>query len=68
MRPNPTAIILIVLGAVLLAFGFFASDSIASSFSRLFTGKPTDKVIFLIIGGVVALGTGLVLTMRPNRT
>jgi hypothetical protein len=50
---------LLVLGIVLLVLGANASDSISSSFSRLFTGQPTDKTVWLLIGGCVATLAGL---------
>jgi hypothetical protein len=35
------------------------ADSISSSFSRLFTGEPTDKSIWLLLGGGLATVVGL---------
>ena len=67
MKTAPLGLILLIVGALLLAFGIMAADSIASGFSRLFTGKPTDKAIFLIVAGVVSLGAGLFITMMPRR-
>ena len=48
-----------VLGVVLLVLGFIASDSVSSDLSRLFTGEPTDKTIWLLIGGGVSLVVGM---------
>ena len=50
---------LLVLGVVLLVMGVIASDSIKSDFSRLFTGEPTDKAIWLLIGGSLSAVIGL---------
>jgi hypothetical protein len=50
---------LLGIGVVLLVLGVNASDSISSSFSRLFTGEPTDKTVWLLIGGCVATLVGL---------
>jgi hypothetical protein len=47
-------------GIVLIVWGLNASDSVSSSFSRFFTGSPTDKSMWLLIGGVVASVVGLV--------
>jgi hypothetical protein len=54
------SIILLVVGVVLIIYGIQASESIGSEFSRLFTGSPTDKTLWLLIGGCVAalLGAG----------
>lgn len=51
---------LLATGIVLIVYGINASNSIGSDFSRLFTGSPTDKSVWLLIGGVVvaALGAG----------
>lgn len=59
----------LVLGIVLVAWGVNASDSIASSFSKFFTGSPTNKAVFLVIGGVLlsALGARSVLRSRNPR-
>jgi hypothetical protein len=63
-----TSIALLVVGAVLLAYGLNANDSVGSGVSRLFTGAPTDKAIWLIIGGAAALlvGLGGLLTGRAK--
>lgn len=50
---------LLVLGVVLLVLGGIESDSISSDFSRLFTGEPTDKAVWLLIGGAIAAIGGL---------
>ncbi|MBC8126723.1 MAG: DUF3185 family protein, partial [Gloeobacteraceae cyanobacterium ES-bin-144] len=34
---------LLAVGIILIVFGFSAADSVSSSFSRAFTGAPTDK-------------------------
>ena len=51
---------LVVIGVVLIIYGISASDSLGSDFSRFFTGSPTDKTIWLLLGGIVAtvLGAG----------
>ena len=54
------SLILLAAGVLLIVYGMRASNSIGSDFSRLFTGAPTDKTVWLLIGGVVlaALGAG----------
>jgi hypothetical protein len=54
------SIALLVGGVVLLVFGFQASDSFSSDVSRAFTGNPTDKTMWLLIGGAVLSVIGLV--------
>lgn len=62
------SIALLVGGILLIGFGVSASDSIGSEFSRLFTGAPTDKAIWLLIGGTVAAIVGLTGALRGSKT
>jgi Protein of unknown function (DUF3185) len=52
-------IALLVVGVLLIAYGINASESLDSDFSRLFTGSPTDKTIWLLLGGVAAAVVGV---------
>ena len=52
-------LVILILGVGLLVFGVIESDSISSDFSRLFTGEPTDKAVWLLIGGALATIVGL---------
>ncbi len=56
-------IALLVGGAVLIVFGLQASDSFSSDVSRAFTGNPTDKSMWMLVGGIVAAIVGGFLTM-----
>lgn len=58
---------LLALGVVLLIFGFNASHSFSSDVSRTFTGNPTDRSMWLIIGGAVAVVVGFVLALTGRR-
>lgn len=62
------SIALLVTGLVLIAYGVNASESISSDFSRLFTGSPTDKTIWFLIGGIAAAGIGLSGLFRGTKT
>lgn len=55
---------LLIGGAILLIYGITAADSIGSSFSRFFTGKPTDKAMWMLIGGAIAAVVGLAGLLR----
>jgi hypothetical protein len=62
------SIVLLVAGIILLVYGLNASDSISSSVSRAVTGTPTDKTVWLIALGVIAIiagGIGLVFRRVP---
>ena len=59
---KPISLALLVGGIVLIVYGVAASDSTASGLSRFFTGNPTDKTMWLLIGGAIATivgGSGL---------
>jgi len=49
---------LLIAGIVLVIYGLAAQDSIGSSFSRFFTGSPTDKTMWLLVGGIVCAVIG----------
>ena len=48
------SVALLVVGIILLAFGLNAYHSTSSDVSRFFTGSPTDKALWLLIGGAAA--------------
>ncbi len=52
------AIAILVVGVVLLIFGFNAQDSVASQASEALTGTPTDKSMWLIILGIIGVIVG----------
>ena len=62
-------IALLAVGILLALWGVNASNSVGSSFSRMFTGAPTDKSIYLLVGGVVTaiVGAGMAWFPRGNR-
>lgn len=60
-------IVLLAVGVVMLVLGVIASDSISSDFSRLFTGEPTDKAIWLLIGGGVVAAGGVMGLARGSK-
>jgi Protein of unknown function (DUF3185) len=62
------SLVLLVGGIGLIIYGINASDSIGSSFSRFFTGSPTDKSMWLLIGGTAASVVGLVGVLRGSKS
>lgn len=58
---------LIVVGVTLIIFGVSASDSVSSDFSRLFTGNPTDKAIWLLVGGIALSAIGAFGLFRGSK-
>jgi drug/metabolite transporter (DMT)-like permease len=61
---RPLGIVLLVAGVLLLVFGINSSNSIGSDFSRFFSGTPTDKTVWLLLGGVVSIVAGSVMSLR----
>ena len=61
------AIALLIGGIVLLVFGINASSSFSSDLSKFFTGSPTDKAIWMVVGGTVAALAGLVFMVRSGK-
>jgi hypothetical protein len=58
---------LLVGGVVLMIIGINATNSFSSDVSRFFTGSPTDKAIWMLIGGLVAAIVGLTMTLRSSK-
>ncbi len=48
------SVVFLVVGIILLFFGLAAYHSASSDVSRFFTGAPTDKALWLLIGGFAA--------------
>jgi hypothetical protein len=61
------SIVLLVGGVVLMILGIQATNSFGSDVSRFFTGSPTDKAIWMVIGGIVASVIGLAGLMRGSK-
>jgi hypothetical protein len=57
---------LLLVGAVLLVLGMKATEAFDSEVSQFFTGAPTDKAIWLLIGGIVATVVGLCGVLRKS--
>lgn len=64
---NPMKIIgmaLIVLGAVLLYFGYNASQSVTEQLTETLTGRFSDETMLYFLGGAIAIVTGLLFIVR----
>jgi hypothetical protein len=61
---RPLSLILLVVGIILVIYGINASTSVGSDVSRAVTGTPTDKSMWLLIGGAVLAIVGLVGALR----
>ena len=58
---------LLVGGVALAIFGISASQSLASDISRFFTNSPTDKAIWMLVGGAALFIVGLVGLLRGSK-
>jgi hypothetical protein len=49
---------LLVGGVVLIVFGVQAMNSLESDVSRFFKGTPTDRAVWMLVGGGVMAAVG----------
>jgi hypothetical protein len=54
-------------GIVLIIVGVGATNSFSSDVSRFFTGSPTDKAVWMLIGGILAAVVGLATLLRGQK-
>ncbi len=62
------SLVLLIGGIILIISGVAAADSLGSDISRFFTGSPTDKSIWMLIGGIVAAAVGAGGVMRGSKS
>jgi len=55
---------LLVLGAILIYFGYNATQSAAEEIGEAFTGRYSDETMMYLIGGGVAAAIGLFLLLK----
>ena len=58
---------LLAVGIALIVYGSHSTDSAASHVSNLFTGAPTNKALWLLLGGVASAILGAVMVFLPAR-
>ena len=58
MNKNTIAIVMLVAGIALLIWGFNMSGALDSKVAKVFTGSPTDKAMWTVIGGAVLAALG----------
>ncbi|MDY0206660.1 MAG: DUF3185 family protein [Pseudomonas sp.] len=58
---------LLVGGVIMTIWGVSAMESLSSDVSRVLTGSPTDKAMWLLIGGIAAATVGLFGVLRGNK-
>lgn len=67
MMNKAISIALLVAGIILVVYGVGASNSAGSGVSRALTGAPTDKTIWLLVGGGAAALIGLIGVLRGSK-
>lgn len=60
------SIVLIVLGAALVIWGFQMSGGAANEVARSLTGSSTDGVMYRYVAGAVSLAAGLFLFLKKK--
>jgi hypothetical protein len=61
------SLLLLIGGIVLIVLGFNATHAFASDVSKFFTGSPTDKAVWMLLGGIAAALVGLTMLWRNPR-
>ena len=64
--PKLAGIGLLVLGLVLLYFGFNATESPVEEIGEAVTGKYSDDTMMYLIGGAIAAVAGLFLVVKKG--
>jgi hypothetical protein len=54
-----TGLICLAIGIVLLVWGHNVAQAVDSQVKNIFTGSPTDKAMYLYIGGAVLCAAGV---------
>ncbi|HEY1788123.1 MAG TPA: DUF3185 family protein [Verrucomicrobiae bacterium] len=58
---------LLAVGIALIIYGVDASNSTSSSISRTFNGTPTNKTMWLLLGGIASAICGVILAVVPSK-
>ncbi len=54
----------IVIGAIVLFFGYNASQSVAEQVTETLTGQFTDETMLYFLGGAILVVIGLIFVVR----
>jgi hypothetical protein len=59
---------LLAAGIALIIFGIGAQHTVGSSASRFFSGTPTHKSVWFLLGGMASTLIGAVMTFKRSKT
>ena len=59
MNAKTLGIVLLVVGIILLGWGYNISQSVSSQFSSAFSGSPSDKAMYMFISGGICAVLGI---------
>ncbi len=62
------SVAILLVGIVLLIYGINAGNSFASNVKETVTGTPTNKSMWLIIGGIIGIVVGGLGILRGDKT
>ncbi len=57
-------LVLLVVGIILLFFGWQSTESVTEQVSESLTGRYTDETLWFLIGGAAAIVAGAFLAFR----
>lgn len=60
-------LVLLVVGALLLYWGYQTHESLQSQVTEVVTGTPSDKAMWLLIGGAACVVAGLFSALAGRR-
>lgn len=61
------SLVVLIVGIILLIYGVNAGGSLASNVKESVTGTPTDKSLWLLIGGIVGMLVGGFGVLRSGK-
>lgn len=68
MTPNRIlGVVLLVVGCILLALSYSASQSVADQTKHVFTGQFRDRTTIMLIGGAICSVAGIAALLVPVR-
>jgi hypothetical protein len=62
------SVAILFVGVALIVIGVNAMNSFGSDVSRFFTGAPTDRAVWMMLGGIAAVIIGALPLLRGTRS